>query len=46
MTVLVRLVVELQEMIAHCEEAEMVKPDRVSLSSSLGQRDGEKIRSC
>ena len=46
MTVLVRLVVELEEMVAHCEEAEMVKPDRVSLSSSLGQWDGEEIRCC
>ena len=46
MTVLVRLVVELEEMVAHSQEAVMVKPDWVSLSSSLGQREGEKIRGC
>ena len=46
MTVLVRLVVELEEMVAHSQEAVMVEPDGVGLSSSLGQRDGEKIRGC
>ena len=46
MTVLVRLVVELEEMVAHSEEAVMVVPDWVSLSSSLGQWDGEQIRRC
>ena len=44
MTVLVRLVVELEEMVAHGKEAVMVKPDGVSLSCSLRQRDGEQIR--
>ena len=44
MAVLVRLVVELEEMVAHGKEAVMVKPDGVSLSCSLRQRDGEKVR--
>ena len=46
MAVLVRLVVELQEVVAHSQEAVVVEPDWVGLGRSLGQRDGEKVRGC
>ena len=43
MAVLVRLVVVLCEVIAHGNEAVVVKPEGVSLGSSLGQWGREKI---
>ena len=43
MAVLLRLIVVLCEVIAHGNEAVVVKPEGVSLGSSLGQWGREKI---